>query len=508
MGTKRRRGLGNERGAGGSRGVESSLAGAESSDRGQTHVLGLVLLVGAVAVASVGIIMLGSSSLETQQATIETDYAEQSLLEFAQRTTTTASTGHGPSGVSLGPFDHGRVSVRDSAGRVTVARVNGSGGAEELYNESLGTLAYTSGDTEIAYQGGGVWRTDGTGSVTVSEPGIEYRNGTLTFPIVHLEGDQVGGNVVDGTVRQAATPTRVALDDRSSSESTAVRIAIQSRYCNAWERELEDSLAGSITERCEDGAPQRVRIRVIAPTENSRALDSAVIADTVTGGFSEHTGKQPIDGDARAGTIDEWMVTETVSHENYDYPSADEEIDHALDVCDGIDDLDRSVTEPSVHCVDEIDGSHHFDTSNGDVTVVVRDSVALSGRDTLSVTGDNDLTIYADGDLEVRGNAVIGNASDPVQTQLVMSSEASVQTVSGTPEINALLYAPASTVDVKGTPTIVGTVVGDEVTIHNAAVEIRGDDSLATLEFIPGAGPHVPYATVTAYEAELDDSRR
>ncbi|SDB97782.1 hypothetical protein SAMN05192552_100110 [Natrinema hispanicum] len=34
--------------------------------RGQSHVLGLVLLIGALAVASVGRIVVDSSSLETQ----------------------------------------------------------------------------------------------------------------------------------------------------------------------------------------------------------------------------------------------------------------------------------------------------------------------------------------------------------------------------------------------------------------------------------------------------------
>jgi len=123
----------------------------------------------------------------------------------------------------------------------------------------------------------------------------------------------------------------------------------------------------------------------------------------------------------------------------------------------------------------------------------------------LSVTGSNDLTIYADTGFDVQGNGVIGNASDASQTRLVFSSESAVQTANGTPEINALLYAPESTVTLNGTPTIVGTVVGEEVKLGSAAAKIRGDGTLKTLEYIPGAGPRVPYATVTAYEAELGD---
>ncbi|MFD1563429.1 hypothetical protein ACFR99_07700 [Haloarchaeobius amylolyticus] len=477
--------------------------------RGQAHVLGLVLLIGAVAVASIGIVVLGSSSLETQQTTIEAEYAEQSLLEFAHTAETTVVTDRGPSDVSLGPFDRGHVTMRDDAGRVTITRVNGSGSDEVLYNEPLGTLAYVNDDTEIAYQGGGVWRTDGAGAAMVSAPGIEYRDGTLTFPLVQLGGDRVGGNAIDGTVRQAATPTQIALDDRSGHDrgSVTTRIDVESEYCDAWERELEDSLEGSVIEGCEEGEPQRVRIQLLT-SENGRSLGGAVIGETVTANPNGGSGKHLIDGDVRAGTItiDESMVNGTLSHENYDYPSADEEIDRALEACDEYGELNGTVTQPGVHCVNEIDSNHHFDTSNGDIDVVVRESFDLPhGNGNLSVTGSNDLTIYADTGFEVRGNAAIGNESNASQTRLVFSSKSTVQTASGTPEINALLYAPESTVTLNGTPTVVGTVVGDEVSLGSAAVEIRDDGSLTTLEYIPGAGPRVPYATVTAYEAKLDD---
>ncbi|WP_226004182.1 DUF7289 family protein [Natrinema salinisoli] len=485
----------------------SYLTTGSTSDRGQAHVLGLILLIGAVTTASVGILVFGSTGLHTQQTTIETEYAEQSMLEFAH-STTTVTTDRSPSDVSLGPFDRGRIEMRNDTGRVNVTYIDDSGETEVLYDEPFGSVIYSNDDTEIAYQGGGVWRTDGTGSTMVSAPGIEYREGTLTFPIVHLDGDRVGGDTVDGTVRQGGTPKRIDLGERRNRdrESVAVRIGIESEYCDAWERELEESVTGSVTERCKEGKPRRVRIRLIDPTGNNRALDSAVIGETVTAGFDESTGARPIDGDANAGTIDEWMVNGTVSDENYDYPSADESIDDALEACDGFETLDEDITEPGVYCVDEIDGGHDFDTSNGDIDVVVRDSFDLSsGNGDIDVEGDNDLTIYADTDLEVKGNTEIGNESDPSQTRLVFSSESTVQTVRGTPEIRALVYAPDSTVEISGTPTIVGSIVGDEIEIDDVAVEIRHDGSLTNLDLIPGAGPHVPYASIAVSDVEFDD---
>lgn len=506
MGAQFRPGRGDERRDTDSQGMGSPLPSACSNARGQAQVLGFVLLIGAVTAASVGIVVFGLDVLDTQQTAIETEYAEQSLVEFTDRAET-VTTDRSPSGVSLGPFDHGRVELQSDTGRVTITSDNGSGTNEVLYDEPLGSVTYTDGDTEIAAQGGGVWRTDGTGSTTVSAPGIGYREGTLTFPLVHLDSDRGGGTGIDGTVRRATAPTTVALDARRDrgAGSVAVRLGIESRYCDAWERELEDAVEGSVLERCDDGKPQRVRIRLINPVGTGRALDSAVIGETVTAGFDERTGAQPIDGAARAGTIDEWLVNGTVSDTAYEYPSADERIDDALAACDEFTPLDEDVSEPGVYCVDELTGSHDFDTSNGDIDVVVRDSFDLaSGSSDLTVEGENDLTIYADTDLEVGGNTEIGTESAAARTRLVLSSEATVQTVRGTPEIRALIYAPDSTVTIGGTPTIVGTVVGNEVEIDDPATEIRHDESLERVNLIPGAGPRVTHAHLTAYELELD----
>jgi len=270
----------------------------------------------------------------------------------------------------------------------------------------------------------------------------------------------------------------------------------------------KESIEGSVIERCDEGKPQRVQIRLINPTANGIPLDSAVVADTVTAGFDESTGARPIGGDARAGTIDEWLVNGRVSDTGYEYPSADEKIDSALQACDKFKPLNGAVTEPGVYCVAEINSSHNFDTSNGDIDVVVRDSFDLSsGTTDITVKGENDLTMYADTDLEVGGNTEIGSESVAARTRLVFSSESSVQTVRGTPEIRALIYAPDSTVTIGGTPTIVGSVVGNEVTIDDPAVEIRHDESLERLYLIPGAGPRVTHAQLTAYELELNESR-
>jgi len=152
MRTELRRGRGTARRDEGSQGTGSELSRNSSSVRGQAHVIGFVLLIGVVTVASVGIVVIGSDVLDTQQTAIETEYAEQSMIEFARRSKT-VTTDRSPAGVSIGPFDRGRIEVQRDTGRVTITSINNSGGRTVLYDEPFGSLIYANEDTEIAYQG-------------------------------------------------------------------------------------------------------------------------------------------------------------------------------------------------------------------------------------------------------------------------------------------------------------------------------------------------------------------
>lgn len=507
MAREARYGRGGERGRGRSRGSRSAETGGRSGSRGQTHVVGIVLLVGVVTVGCIGIITLGSVVLDTQQRAVETEHAERSMLEFAHTVETTAADGRVPSDVATGRFDHGRAELRTDAGRLTVAHVNDSGATDVLYDESLGTFAYVDGDTEIAYQGGGVWRSDGTGATTVSSPGIEYREGTVTFPIYRLTGDRVSTDAVDGTVRRAADPTAVEPADRSvgALEGGSIRIDLESDYCEAWEREFEATLDGGVTERCTENRPQHLRVELpIHPGPG--AYDSAVIAETIDAGFEAK--RTQIEGDVRANDVEEWLYDGNRSDEGYDFPSSDDRVAEKIEQCDGeFEELDEEPDDPGTYCVDELTEGHEFDTTDGDIDVVVRDSIELSGKRALLAEGDNDLTFYVGGDVSIEGNNRIGNESDPAQTRFVVSSDGRVLTGgSGNPEIWALVYAPDSTVTLQGNPTIVGSIVGDRVAVENNLDSggIRYDERLESVGFVPSGKPEARYAAITAYEIEFD----
>ena len=488
-----------------SRRIDSSRPGTDADRRGQTNVVGIVLLVGFVVVGSVGIVVVGSIALETQRSAVETEHARHSMLEFAH-TAETAVFDDDAATVGIETFDHGHVERRND-GRVRVVRANDSA---VLYEESLGTLAYVTDDAEIAYQGGGLWRSDGDGTATLSSPSVERRDGRVQFSIVRLTGGAFRSDSVDGTVRRTSPPTGVDIDPADepagrtvADAGTTVRVEVTSAYCDGWERELEATLRGRIVERCSDGREDRVRVELEIPPRID-GIDGTVIAEEI----DVHESAPAIEGDVRAASVDEEKVNGTVHDGGYEYASVDDRIDDAIAECDGaFEDLDRAVSEPGLHCTDELTGTHEFDTTDGEITVVVRGSIGDPNyqRD-LRIEGENPVTILTDGDLHARGDAAIGNESDPSRLRLLFSSDGEVTTAKGGPTISALVYAPDSTVSFRGNPTLEGSVVGDRVEIDNinpGAVSYH--ESIDGVAFRPGIGPKPRSVHVTAHELAIDE---
>ncbi len=474
--------------------------------RAQSHLVGFGLLLGIVTMGSVGILVLGAGSLDEYETTVEIESAEQQLIDFAHAADTAVTATDDPRPVSIGGFDRGTVEGDETDGHVRVTHETESG-TEELYSEPLGTIAYAVDDTTVAYQGGGVWRSDGNDSIQLSSPTIEYRDETLTVSILRLDDAHHSENAIDGTVRQAGSPATLefATQDRALPRGVAgdVSIELESAYCEGWEREFERSLPGGITERCSAGESQQVRVEMpIVPT--IAPVDSAIVASEI----DIHENAPPIEGDVRAETIDEDRVTGTVLDSGYNYPSIDSQIADLIDDCAGeFSALDDHVTGSDRYCVDTIDDDHTIDTSGGDVTIVVRDSIGDPNYDDrIDVEGDNELSIVVDGDLDARGNALIGNESAPAQTRLLFSNDSDVSTANGNPTIAALLYAPDSTVSIQGSPTLTGAVVADRTEIGNINPgRVAYADGIDDVEVAPGSGPYLRYLDVLAADLAIDD---
>jgi len=246
-----------------------------SDERAQSEVLGTVLLLGLV-VAGVGILgVVGTTALTGTQQQVGVERAINSMTLFDSRA---ALVGLGDADAQAVDFGTGQGSyeVQPDAGRIQITHYNYSneGRTEMIYNETLGALVFTSGETEIAYQGGGVWRRGANGgSLLLSPPEFHYRSATLTLPIIRLANtavDRAGGGpraVVEPRERaRKIFPNESATADGSSEvgapydpnsagnelayanaiRNGSVQITVQSRYYLGWARYFNQRTDGDI----------------------------------------------------------------------------------------------------------------------------------------------------------------------------------------------------------------------------------------------------------------------
>lgn len=169
---------------------------SDSGSRAQSDVLGVALLLGIV-VTGVGIMgVVGMDAVSDIQDQVGNERAINSMTLFDSRAALVALGDTDRQSVSFGASD-GSYAVEPDAGWLRISHHNysGDGDTETVYNDSLGVLVYSAGGTEIAYQGGGVWRRGiNGGSLMLSPPEFHYRGATLTLPMVRLASGSASGS--------------------------------------------------------------------------------------------------------------------------------------------------------------------------------------------------------------------------------------------------------------------------------------------------------------------------
>lgn len=218
--------------------------------RGQAEVLGVVLLLG-LTVVSVGLIVAtGSDAVDGTREAVRDTAAENALYKLDSQAMLVAYGNADRRRVELGRADAGRYEVRPGAGWLTVEHRNYSGTQDEtIVNRSLGTVAYAREDSEIACQGGGVFRRDGEGSVVLSPPRLDYHRQTFTVPAIRVKSAGGGTERSSGAVAAvvtAAGPSTVVYPNATRSygggsksytnpvSGGKVVITVRSRFYTGW----------------------------------------------------------------------------------------------------------------------------------------------------------------------------------------------------------------------------------------------------------------------------------
>ena len=279
-----------------------------AAERAQSEVLGTVLLLG-LTVAVVGTtVALGATALDDSQRTADLQRVEGAMTQVDSKASLVA---HGGSPSQRVRMDVGRgagLRVDEDAGWL---RIEVSGGDNGTFAEqtALGAIVYERGGETVAYQGGGVWRSNGGRSEMVSPPEFHYRGTdgpeTLTLPLVTIEN---GSGSLGDTVRigESATDARSVFpnDDYGNplaDSNVTVEITVKSAYADAWGRFFESRTSGSVSELDDDRVRVRLRTATTHPT-----LSASVSA----------TGRSEL----QMGDVD-WMYADSYNSTNGTYDS-------------------------------------------------------------------------------------------------------------------------------------------------------------------------------------------
>jgi hypothetical protein len=196
-------------------------AGSPSDEsRGVSTVVGYVVVTAMILVSVVVIVGFGSAALDDTMTRTEQRLAEHTMTLFDSRAAMVALGTSDTQSLSFST-DGGQVETRPDVGWLAVTHANYTGGkTETLFNESLGAVVYERGDSEIAYQGGGVWRSgESSPARMVSPPEFHYRGATLTLPVVRVTGTPSSGSSPRVRIESAADTTRIFPDATTGSQN-------------------------------------------------------------------------------------------------------------------------------------------------------------------------------------------------------------------------------------------------------------------------------------------------
>ncbi|WP_200531462.1 archaellin/type IV pilin N-terminal domain-containing protein [Halorubrum sp. LN27] len=453
-----------------------------SPERAQSEVIGTVLLLG-LTIAAIGITVgIGSTALADAQSSADIERIEGSMTQVDSKASLVAHGGSTSQRVRLDPSREADVRVDGEAGtmRIEVEAENEDGDIEtQTENVTLGAVVYERGDDRVAYQGGGVWRSNGDGSWMVSPPEFHYRGDTLTLPLVTVDGD---GRLGDSAVVAGDTkhPEGLFPSENVSNPLLGgnVTITVESEYAEAWGRFFETRTSANVTQLSETEVRVALRTETVHPTLSTSVSATAssklalgevtsLYADSYDSSDGSYNSSSARDGariqtsgkfhlNARGGRGDPDSITvrgDVVApsfspSRTSDVWQDNTNISGDLIQSDGrasVDPISGAITARMDRIRDEnlaSEGAFRdgFEHDNGsemtiDEDTYVNGGVEVSDGSTLRI--ENGATVHISGDLDVSGSSEVvfdnagGNVAVLVEHELAMQDTAAISSVGG-----------------------------------------------------------------------------
>ncbi len=492
----------------------------DQSSRGQTAVLGVVLLVGIVAIGSVGLMVYAGQATSGVQQQTENERVEQAFVELSQRMATTSTSSDASQSIDLSVDQKGAI-VKKDTGNI---RIEGGDVDENL---SIGSIEYEADDgTRLAYQAGAVFRETGNQTRIVSAPPIHYDEDaeSLSFPVVTVSGE-TELNAGDVTISHEFTdPVRNA----SIVENDSVRITVTSKYYRGWEAYFERQ-AGEPVIRDVDHENQTVTAELGYLDVDTAFKEGMTISERY-----EDSGNPPIDqSDYEYGSLPELdSVIETMVE---DMEDGEYGVDGKYTRING----DENLENGTYFVTDEVhlDESLEVNASEGDVTIVVNGSLTTNKKDLTVKSGgtDNELRIYLTDDVSISRDVCVDDCPtsdsddlDAKQLQIYGTSETLASFGGkGTTTFEGTLYAASnrefddneihkgncdSQVCIQSSVDFYGSLVASsvEATGGRGSIDFAYDPELETVtDLYPeeyDLPPKLTYLNVAKHEVDVKNS--
>ena len=219
----------------------------QEGDRGQSGMIGFVIITAMVIAGAVVVVFAGSTALTDLQQQ-RSDAQAQIVMEEvdSQLTTITSSDQSARGSFSLGDLDgqESRV-VRRGYLNVTVNKR-----ASCRANVSLSSIRYESDNRgTIAYQAGGVFVANDGGSAVQTPPSVQFRNGSLDITVTNITGTV--SNTRNGAFYNATSSTNQSaffsrkVISGECARPNNVTLHVRSDFYRAWGNYLRDELNAS-----------------------------------------------------------------------------------------------------------------------------------------------------------------------------------------------------------------------------------------------------------------------
>jgi hypothetical protein len=420
-----------------------------------------MLIISLTLTSAVVIVVAGGAALQDTQQEARVGQAEQAMTQFDSRVAQVALGASSSQNVPIGQ-QNGNYRVDEDAGSIRIYHENYTADETEyIYGtdtswKSLGAVVYESGNTQIAYQGGGVWRQNADGgAMMISPPEFHYRAATLTFPLIRVNGTDSAGGRTNARVTPSGIepvfphPSRTYDATGGSYENPMERgsifVEIRSDYCRGWESFFESRTESAIKQQCTEGDANTVVVDLTTPFEETFENEVVVTDNYVQNG---------------AGGEPDWKQSSRPSVSGV----VDSQIDDCEDgSCTNLSDLDTEIDEGTYYADGDlsVDGAT-FNTTDGNITLVVDGGMDIKGDN--SVEGDGEVQVYLKDGYDLDGS--VNDGGNASQFQVYVHSGADLITHGGSTHLTGIVYAPNTDIDQNGAGSVKGALVGKTVRVN------------------------------------------